>query len=77
MDVKESKESNVVTATFELPGLKSEDIAVDLQQNRLTVSGESTTSNAVEGDSYAVRERRSGRFSRTLQIPFGTKVSRT
>ena len=77
MDVKESKESNVVTATFELPGLKSEDIAVDLQQNRLTVSGESTTSNAVEGDSYAVRERRSGRFSLTLQIPFGTKVSRT
>ena len=77
MDVKESNESNVMTATFELPGLKSEDIAIDLQQNRLTVSGESTTSNAVEGDSYAVRERRSGKFSRTLQIPFGTKVSGT
>ena len=77
MDVNESNESNIMTATFELPGLKSEDIAIDLQQNRLTVSGESMTSNAVEGDSYAVRERRSGKFSRTLQIPFGTKVSGT
>ena len=37
MDVK--NDSNAVTATFELPGLKPEDVAIDLQLNRLTVSG--------------------------------------
>jgi len=74
MDVKESENSNDVTATFELPGIKREDVTVDLQQNRLTVSGESTTTDALEGEGYAVRERRSGKFSRTLQIPLGTKA---
>lgn len=76
MDVKESNDSNTVTATFELPGLKSEEVAIDLRQNRLTVSGESSTSHADEKDGYTVRERRHGKFSRTLQLPIGTKASR-
>ncbi|KAG8215558.1 small heat shock protein [Butyriboletus roseoflavus] len=72
LDLHESKDSNTVTATFELPGLNSEDITIDLHHNRLTVSGESTTSNSREG-AYAVRERHYGRFSRTLQLPSGTR----
>ena len=64
-----------MTATFELPGLKSEDVTIDFHHNRLTVSGESSASNSHEEDGYAVRERRYGKFSRTLQVPFGTKVS--
>lgn len=75
MDVIESKDANAVTATFELPGFKPEDVSIDLQQDRLTVSGESATSDSREGDGHAVRERRYGKFSRTLQLPFGTKVS--
>lgn len=63
-------------ATFELPGLTSKDVLIDLQQNRLTVCGEYSTSASHEEGGYAVRERRNGKFSRTLQIPFGTKVSR-
>ncbi|KAG8214307.1 hypothetical protein J3R82DRAFT_9259 [Butyriboletus roseoflavus] len=46
LDLHESKDSNTVTATFELPGLNSEDITIDLHHNRLMVSGESTTSNS-------------------------------
>ena len=64
-----------MTATFELPGFTSEGVAIDIHQNRLTVSGESTTSDSEEGRDYVVRERRSGKFSRMLQLPFGTKVS--
>ncbi|KAF8550096.1 small heat shock protein [Imleria badia] len=74
MDVNESKDANTVTATFELPGSTPEDVSIDLQQNRLTVSGESTVSNTHEGEGYVVRERRYGKFSRTLQLPFGTKA---
>jgi HSP20 family protein len=75
LDVSESKDSNTVTVTFELPGLTSEGVSIDVQQNRLTVSGESAASDSEEKRSYVVRERRSGKFSRTLQLPFGTKVS--
>lgn len=30
MDVYEDKEKNLVTATFELPGLKKEDVQIDV-----------------------------------------------
>ncbi|KAI9456315.1 small heat shock protein [Boletus coccyginus] len=73
LDLHESKDTNTVTATFELPGLKSEDVTIDFHHDRLTVSGESATSNAHEEGAYAVRERHYGKFSRTLQLPFGTK----
>ncbi|KAF8550092.1 small heat shock protein [Imleria badia] len=73
LDLHESKDSNTVTATFELPGLKSEDVTIDFHNDRLTVSGESTTSISHEVGGYAVRERRYGKFSRTLQLPLGTK----
>lgn len=56
-----------MTATFELEALKSEDVAIDLHYNRLTISGESSTSTSHEEGGYAVRERRYGNFSRTLR----------
>lgn len=74
MDLHEDTNKNVVTATFELPGLKKEDVNIELQNNRLTVSGESTISSAHDQSGYAVRERRFGKFSRTLQLPEGIKV---
>ena len=68
----ESKENNLITATFELPGLKKEDVTIDLQNNRLIVSGEANFSDEKEENGYVVKERRSGRFSRTVPIPQGT-----
>ncbi|GLB42415.1 putative small heat shock protein (HSP20) family protein [Lyophyllum shimeji] len=73
MDLHESAENNTVTATFELPGLKKEDVRIDLQNGRLTVSGEAKISDEHEENGYAVRERRFGKFSRTLQLPQGVK----
>ena len=75
LDLHESKDTNTVTATIELPGLTSERVAIDVHQNCLTISGESACSDSQEEGNYVVRERRSGKFSRTLQLPFGTKVS--
>ncbi|KAI6101199.1 small heat shock protein [Pisolithus sp. B1] len=69
----ENKETNTVTATFELPGLKSEDVSMEVQQNRLTVSGEFNRDESREKSGYAVRERRHGKFSRTIQLPAGIK----
>lgn len=73
MDLHENNETNTVTATFELPGLKPEDISIEIQQNRLTVSGEFKKTESRDEAGYAFRERRQGKFSRTLQIPIGVK----
>ncbi|GJJ15344.1 hypothetical protein Clacol_009620 [Clathrus columnatus] len=75
MDLHESKDKNELTATFELPGMKKEDVSIDLdlQHNRLTVSGQSSLSEDLDKGGYSVRERRYGKFSRTIPIPFGLK----
>ena len=65
----------MVTATFELPGLKKEDVNIDVHNNLLTVSGESKTETERNEDGYAVRERRYGKFSRSLPLPQGIQVS--
>ncbi|KAJ7147474.1 small heat shock protein [Mycena crocata] len=73
MDLHENSEANTVTATFELPGIKKEDVQIDAQHGRLRVSAESKSSEEREKDGYAVRERRLGKYSRTLQLPEGVK----
>ena len=73
MDLHEDAEKNLVTATFELPGLKKEDISIDVHNGRLTVSAESKLSSEHNENGYAVRERRYGKLSRTLQLPQGLK----
>ena len=75
MDLHEDKEKNLVTATFELPGLSKENVSIDVRDNVLTVSGESTISSEHDEKGYAVRERRFGKFSRSLPLPQGIKVS--
>jgi len=74
MDLIESKDSNEVTAVFDLPGMDPEGIQIDVQQNRLTISGEMDKEEKRQEGDYAVRERTYGKFSRTLQLPAGTKV---
>ena len=75
MDLHEDKEKNLVTATCELPGLSKENVSIDVRDNVLTVSGESTISSEHDEKGYAVRERRFGKFSRSLPLPQGIKVS--
>ena len=75
MDLHENSETKIVTATFELPGLKSEDVAIEVNGNRLTVSGESKRSENYDKNGFSVRERSYGKFSRSLHIPQGIKVS--
>jgi HSP20 family protein len=74
MDVCEDANNNTVTASFELPGLKKEDVRIDVHNNRLTISGESKTSADRQEEGFAVRERSFGSFARTLHIPAGLKV---
>ncbi|KAI0755771.1 HSP20-like chaperone [Fomes fomentarius] len=73
MDVHEDKDKNLVTTTFDLPWLSKENVQIDIRDDVLTVSGESTISSEHNEQGYAVRERRFGKFSRSLPVPQGIK----
>ncbi|EDR07937.1 uncharacterized protein LACBIDRAFT_298306 [Laccaria bicolor S238N-H82] len=73
MDLHEDKEKNLVTATFEFPGSKKEDVHLEIHNGRLVVSVENKILEEHNEGGYAVRERRYGKFSRTLQLPQGIK----
>lgn len=73
----EDAQSNTVLATFELPGLKKEDVNIDVHNNVLTISGESKLDSDRDENGYAVRERRFGKFSRSIPLPQGIKVCRS
>lgn len=75
MDLHEDKEKNLVTATFELPGLTKENVQLDVKDNVLTVAGESTLSTERDEKGYSLRERRFGQFSRSIPLPQGISVS--
>ena len=75
MDVHENRETNTVTATFDLPGIKSDDVNIDVNHDMLTISGDTSTSEQRDEHGFTVRERSWGKFSRTLMLPQGTKVS--
>ena len=75
MDLHEDPDRNLVTASFELPGVSREEIDIQVQNNRLTISTETKRSSEHSEDGYAVRERSFGKYSRALQLPQGIKVS--
>lgn len=75
MDVHENAESNTMTATFELPGLTKENVNIEINNGRLSVTGESTVSKEVKEEGYHHRERQTGKFMRSIKLPVGTKVS--
>jgi len=49
-------------------------VLVDGNNNVLTVSGESQSASEGSQDGYAIRERRYGKFARSLSLPQGMEV---
>jgi HSP20 family protein len=75
MDIRHDEKANTVTVMFDLPGLQKEDVTIDIHDNILNVSGETEESVQRDEEGYTHRERKCGRFSRSLSLPQGTKVS--
>ena len=55
----------------ELPGLKKEDVQVDLGENTLTIRGERREEREEERQGYFHSEREYGQFYRTIPVPEG------
>jgi HSP20 family protein len=67
MDVFEEGGDIVVKA--EIPGMKKEEIHVDINEKSVTVSGEKKKEEKVEKKNYVHLERTSGSFARTFTLP--------
>jgi HSP20 family protein len=66
-----SESTGELVLTAELPGMRREDISIDLENNVLTISGEKTETRE-EGDEerrYHVYERNFGSFTRSFTLP--------
>lgn len=69
VDVRETKDAIEVVA--ELPGLRSEDVEVNVENNVLSISGEKKqeVSEGNPESEYHLVERRCGRFERSFTLP--------
>jgi HSP20 family protein len=67
VDVYEEGDNLVVEA--QLPGLKPDDINVSVENGVLTISGQTAAEEERKERNYLLREKRSGRFTRSLHLP--------
>ncbi|RLD05590.1 MAG: Hsp20/alpha crystallin family protein [Chloroflexota bacterium] len=60
--------SQIVSA--EMPGANADDIDIKVEGDTLTISGELKSTDLPEGARQLRKERSSGKFSRTFQLPY-------
>ena len=72
IEVKETNDAYVVTA--DLPGVKEQEIEVNITGNRLTLSGKREEEARDESDRYFTYERTYGSFSRSFVLPEGADM---
>lgn len=67
LDVYEEGNNLVVKAS--VPAVKPEELNVQIENDILTISGETKRDEEHKEQDYYLRERRYGRFSRSLELP--------
>ena len=66
------RENGTLVVRTELPGIDpKEELAIDVEDNVLHITGEKTTVHKVEDEHRYLRERRFGSFRRELLLPEG------
>jgi HSP20 family protein len=74
MDLAETEDELVLTA--DLPGLDEDDVAIEVKDRVLTISGERRDAREEQGKGWHRIERSAGRFSRSLALPEGVEAER-
>lgn len=67
IDVLENED--VYTIKASVPGLAADDLDLTLEDNVLTIKGEIQAEESEENEQFHIRERRYGRFSRSVRFP--------
>jgi len=63
------EEGDTIVITAELPGVKKENVSIDLKDNTISISGERTLEENVSDKQYFRRERCHGKFFRAFSLP--------
>jgi HSP20 family protein len=71
IDLIREKDRYVLRA--DVPGIKPEEIKIEVDDDVLTISGEHTEKKEEKDKDYVRRERRYGSFSRSMTLPKGVK----
>ncbi|MFC1911307.1 Hsp20/alpha crystallin family protein [Chloroflexota bacterium] len=74
LDVYQTPNELLVKAT--LPGLKPEDVTIDITGEMLTIKGETKAEQEIKKEDYLYQERRYGAFSRSVILPTGLKTEK-
>lgn len=67
VDIIERENELVLTA--ELPGMRREDVEVELENNVLTIRGEKRAEHEEKGEERYIYERQFGEFTRSFTLP--------
>jgi len=67
VDIEEKEKEYVVTV--ELPGVRKDDVKINLKDNVLTVSGEKKSEKKIDEKNYHQTERIFGSFQRCFRLP--------
>jgi HSP20 family protein len=67
---------NEVVVKAALPGIKPEDVDIDITGDILTIKGEIKAGKEVKQQAYFYQEHRYGSFSRSLTLPGGLEVDK-
>lgn len=67
MNIEETKDAYRIS--IEVPGMEKDDIDIEVKDNVLTISGEKKEEVKSEDSTFYRRERRFGKFSRSISLP--------
>jgi HSP20 family protein len=70
------REEDQLVLRADLPGIKPEEVKIEVEDDILTVSGEHRESKEEKDKSYVRRERRYGSFSRSMALPAGVDAKK-
>lgn len=70
------EKENTFTVRADLPGMKKEDIKVELTDNALTISGERVEETEEKREGFYRTERSYGSFNRSIPLPKGAKTDK-
>ena len=70
------RENDHLVLRADLPGIKPEEVKLEVEDDILTVSGEHRESKEEKDKHYVRRERRYGSFSRSLTLPVGVDAKK-
>jgi HSP20 family protein len=63
------EENDAIVIKAELPGVKKEDVSIDIKDNILTLKGERSHKADIKEENYYRRERSYGKFHRAFTLP--------